>query len=65
MGKKQLKKEIIFVLLFTLFAFFFFYLGEKVFDLSNLSILKMFVFWFVAFAISFKTINYFTNRWLK
>ncbi len=62
---KKIQKDILFIFLFTLFAFFFFYIGESLLSLSELNIFGMFVFWFVSFAISFYTLKYFIKKWLK
>ena len=57
--KTETKKEFVFVVLLTLFAFFFFYVGEKLINLSELNIYWMFIFWLVVFYISKKIIDNF------
>lgn len=62
--KKQLKRDLLFSILLTLFALFGFYIGEELLNLSEKSVSFMAFFWFVVFFISFKIIRYFLNmKW--
>jgi len=62
--KKQLKKDLLVSLLSTIFYFFFFYVGETLFKISEANVVFMFVYWFIVLFVSLWIIKYFLKlKW--